>query len=553
MRKFIAIVAISLMSLTAMATDYKDTLVVTLNGQTTYTSAIISLASQNNGTYTLSLNNFIFKYNGTTTNLGTITFADCKAKETDRGLLLEENVKTTIEAGNISGLRWKGPSYGELAFAMRASLVGNKLQAVIDFILPDSPQKIFNLHFGEGYQLFNGSFETFKNANGVVVEEEGTYAEPEYWHSFISATGSYAGAAPKPYLSKDIRSGATNSSKSLLLKSTSILGIVANGTITNGRLNAGSMSATNTANHAEMNISNTAKDNSGHPFYALLNAQPDDITLWVKFKQGTANANHPYATVTATITDGTYYQDPEDKVYTNIAACAKNNKIATNGGAWQQLTIPFDYENYKSNNADTKAIMITMSTNADPGQGSKGDELYVDDVELVFNYGINSVIFNGNSIEASAYTGDNVPDYMSLYTATMTVDDTVAADDFIVETNAKQPLVSVEVVDADNFNDFEIANNADQVVVITCFSADLSKATKWLVFVEKNRMPGDVNSDRKVDISDVTALIDIILGKDNVKPYVYDHKAADVNSNGTTDISDVTALIDIILGKKTEE
>ena len=55
--------------------------------------------------------------------------------------------------------------------------------------------------------------------------------------------------------------------------------------------------------------------------------------------------------------------------------------------------------------------------------------------------------------------------------------------------------------------------------------------------------------DGKVDISDVTATIDIVLGKDSTEPYVYDHVAADMNQDGTIDISDVTSLIDFVLGK----
>ena len=60
---------------------------------------------------------------------------------------------------------------------------------------------------------------------------------------------------------------------------------------------------------------------------------------------------------------------------------------------------------------------------------------------------------------------------------------------------------------------------------------------------------GDVNKDGRVDISDVTALIDIVLGKGSTQPYQNDHDAADVNDDDNIDISDVTALIDIILGK----
>ncbi len=69
------------------------------------------------------------------------------------------------------------------------------------------------------------------------------------------------------------------------------------------------------------------------------------------------------------------------------------------------------------------------------------------------------------------------------------------------------------------------------------------------VMAASESMAGDVNKDGRVDISDVTALIDIVLGKDDTEPYQYDHDAADVNDDDNIDISDVTSLIDIILGK----
>lgn len=60
---------------------------------------------------------------------------------------------------------------------------------------------------------------------------------------------------------------------------------------------------------------------------------------------------------------------------------------------------------------------------------------------------------------------------------------------------------------------------------------------------------GDVNIDGSVTIADVTALVNIILGKDDKQPYQYDHDAADVNTDGRITIADVTALVNIILGK----
>lgn len=55
-----------------------------------------------------------------------------------------------------------------------------------------------------------------------------------------------------------------------------------------------------------------------------------------------------------------------------------------------------------------------------------------------------------------------------------------------------------------------------------------------------NILQGDVNGDGKVDISDVTNLIDVILNGG-------ESPGGDVNGDGRVDISDVTRLIDVIL------
>lgn len=59
----------------------------------------------------------------------------------------------------------------------------------------------------------------------------------------------------------------------------------------------------------------------------------------------------------------------------------------------------------------------------------------------------------------------------------------------------------------------------------------------------------DINLDGAVTIADVTALVNIILGKDDGPVRAYDHTAADVNTDGAITIADVTALVNIILGK----
>lgn len=60
--------------------------------------------------------------------------------------------------------------------------------------------------------------------------------------------------------------------------------------------------------------------------------------------------------------------------------------------------------------------------------------------------------------------------------------------------------------------------------------------------LSKNVKFGDVNGDGNVDVSDVTALINMILGTTSA-----DLEVADINADGILDVTDVTALINAIL------
>lgn len=63
---------------------------------------------------------------------------------------------------------------------------------------------------------------------------------------------------------------------------------------------------------------------------------------------------------------------------------------------------------------------------------------------------------------------------------------------------------------------------------------------------------GDVDGDDNISIADVTALVNIILGRDDAKPYAYDHETADVDKDGKISVADVTALVNIILNRNNE-
>lgn len=63
-------------------------------------------------------------------------------------------------------------------------------------------------------------------------------------------------------------------------------------------------------------------------------------------------------------------------------------------------------------------------------------------------------------------------------------------------------------------------------------------------------IPGDVNGDGIVTVTDVVIIVNMILGRDSV---VVNKKAADLNKDGIVNVTDVVMTVNIILGNKANE
>ena len=410
MKRFFTTLFVALGVFTAFAKSYPGKLVVTVNGETlSDKTASIDVDQQGDGSYTLSLKNFSISLSGQELNIGTINIP-ATPYALGNARLLQANRNVPIS------------SLGNVPINLLAQESGDKLHANIDINFNGMTIKVV---FGEGYQVPNSNFETF-----------GASKEPNRWHSFQSVitegwfTGLAKGQQTKE--STDVRPGSLGK-KSLCVYSRSIIGVTANGTVTTGRLKAGSTTATDTRNNSFLDLANKDKDGNGDPFYTELSGRPDSLTLWVKFKQGKPSAAHPYATAKAVITDGTYYQLPEEKgkTYKKMAE-AINNEIADTKGEWKRLSIPFKYVN---NSIDPKAILVTLSTNADAGEGSGSDELYVDDLELVYNFGVEGISIKG---QALANFAENTTEYTHVV-------GNATANDITVKTKGQGMLVAKTV------------------------------------------------------------------------------------------------------------
>lgn len=473
----------------AMATEYNGKLKVTINGASTYQDDVFTVNDNGDGTYTFLLKNFILSAGGNDMPVGNIEIANVNGTKQGDVTVINVSQGITITQGDDPAYQpseWMGPklsmvSGGSIPIELTAQINEYGLYAHIDIDMMSTLKQVIEVTFSSGYQIKNSGFETFHEAsvtNPMSPNETVTSDEPDNWHSFMSATNDglssilawFAMNAPHTFASNDVRPGSAGQSSLLITSSPTPIGVIANGTVTTGRLNAGAIDAADTKNHSYSDLTVTDVDANGDPFYSKLNARPDSLIVWVKFKQTDPSKEYPYATIKAVVTDGTYYQDPEDKEYTNVLARAVNNTIESNGFVWQRLAIPFEY----AANASTltpKVIHVTASTNATPGKGSI-DSLFIDDMSLVYNCGVSEVKVKGVSVPNFS-EGQYEYNVKVAYTS-------LTADDVVVTATGAGTIVEKSIENTEN----------GATVTIKATSNDMLEIKTYTVNVEKDKTNG---------------------------------------------------------------
>lgn len=531
MRKLSTLFCAVLMTLSAMATDYKGNLTVSINGEGSTQPATISIV-ENAGKYNLSILNFMLGEGESVLPVGNIVIENVTGAVAGNLTTLYVNKNITIQKGNVAGIAddaWLGPMLGEVPVKMSSSFNTNGFLGVnIDIDMVSTLGQVIKVTFenvGNHFQMPNSDFETWSDKNNA----------PKHWHGFESvkvknALFNSAKSNTKLISSSLIRPGSKGV-KSAVVTCSKVVGVIANGTMTNGRLYAGSMKAEDPANHSETTLSSTDdKDANGDPFATPMYAKPDSVKFWMRFTQAKAQASYPYAAFNAVITDGTYYQDPENKTYTNKVAVAAPNKADMTVGDWRLVSCPFDYASYAANGAEAKAILLTVSTNATPGKGSYSngvaDSVYIDDLELVYAAGIKSISFKGQALDLATIQTTGIE---------LAADEAVSAADFeVVKEGEDAKVTKLVEATADGY-----------VAVITAVSADLKTQVAYEINIKKPAAPvlkGDINGDGVLDVADASALIDMVLNSGTCT------EVADINGDGVLDVADVSARITLILG-----
>src|SRR5690554_4978716 len=216
-------------------------------------------------------------------------------------------------------------------------------------------------------QIDNSDFEQWDNV-GTNSEE------PVNWNSFMTANcalGSFVcGIAQDQQIERT--TDAHSGTYAARIWSRSVFGIVANGNMTIGRINMGSSAATDDSN---FNYTNTTDPD----FNQALTGKPDSLVVWVKYNPVEATSQ---ARISATIHDNYNHRDPED-------AAASPHKVAqailnygSTNNQWSRISIPFDYVGPST---DAQYILITFTTSSTAGGGDANDEVFIDDLELIYN------------------------------------------------------------------------------------------------------------------------------------------------------------------------
>ena len=110
--------------------------------------------------------------------------------------------------------------------------------------------------------------------------------------------------------------------------------------------------------------------------------------------------------------------------------------------------------------------MVTASTNADPGEGSDGDKLYLDDISLIYNHALYSLTIKGQKVELQ----EGVTEY------TLDVDGDISEDDIVATSNGMGSTIEKKIEKEDS----------KTVVTVVALSNDLKSSTTAKVTINNS-------------------------------------------------------------------
>lgn len=257
------------------------------------------------------------------------------------------------------------------------------------------------------YQLpnsdFEGEWEMNRQKRGLMGV---TYTEdtPASWHSFFDSTGDAASFAFGIVADQvgPLRQGTEKHSGNYSAKITSqenSLKSISNGNLTNGIVNMGEADAASVMNYNYSDIDNSSELGAYCRF-----GLPDSAEVYLYFiPQGTSNGSAKF-----TLHGPVEYRDPNgsmsaEDIENNLIALASTEVPASDG--FVRYSIPFVYEGTLYQSVEERYMLASFSTNPNPGKGTNGDVLYIDDIRFIYNSQLATLTYDGATVEG--FKADN--------------------------------------------------------------------------------------------------------------------------------------------------
>ena len=244
------------------------------------------------------------------------------------------------------------------------------------------------------YQLENAGFEEWNSKESI----------PNGWNTYETAQGNFASTAANDEQCKQGKGHSGQYSVVAVSRviNAVIMKVTANGIVTSGVINAGSMTPTD-----EKNNNQTIAGSSDKSMEFI--GRPDSVVAWIKALPKDQNQLGRFYVM---LHDNSSVQDP-GTTWTNVIAVAGVNPGYNPD--WVRYSCPFFYAGEThdivsegsakrtpgkvlSGSERPVYALATISTNYLAGKGSAGDELHVDDIEMIYNSKLASLSVNGTQI-----------------------------------------------------------------------------------------------------------------------------------------------------------
>ena len=257
------------------------------------------------------------------------------------------------------------------------------------------------------FTMLQTTFAQFQLENAGFEEWESNTL-PKGWNTYETVTGDLANTAKSSNQCKQGVGHSGNFSMVAVSREINafITKVIANGIVTSGVINAGSVTATNSNNNNQTVAGDDAKSMS-------FKGRPDSVVAWIK---AVPKSSSHFGRFYVILHDNCNFQDPGGD-WSNVYAVAGVNPPESSG--WVRYSCPFFYaeqthdvvsqkdeetEFYHtpkrkiSGNDRPSYVLATISTNYKAAVGSAGDELYCDDIEMIYNSKLKSLTFNGEAV-----------------------------------------------------------------------------------------------------------------------------------------------------------